>query len=150
LHPTLTGWWGVEDSFDWEAPPPHAARSDAEQFQDGSPPLFGAFALRAALEVIETEGITAIQGTVMDNIAAIEEVIKAAGGEILEPWDGEDERSGIISFCLEGEASAHTTQRLEDAEIIVSERSGWVRVAPHASTDPAVGDVLAEVLDLSR
>ena len=146
LHPTLTGWWGVEDSFDWDAPPPHTARSDAEQFQDGSPPLFGAFALRAALEVVEAEGIRAIQAAVMENVAAAEDVISAAGGEILALWDRDDERSGILAFRFEDEPSAQVTQRLDDAEIIVSERGGWVRVAPHASTDPGVFDVLAEVL----
>lgn len=150
LHPTLTGWWGVEDSFDWDTPPPHAARSDAEQFQDGTPPLFGAFALQAAIEVIEAEGITAIQATVMDTVVVVEEAINAAGGEILENWDGDDERSGILAFRLEGESSAQTTQRLDDAGVIVSDRSGWVRLAPHASTDPAVVDVLAEVIDQQR
>ncbi|MEA2001186.1 MAG: aminotransferase class V-fold PLP-dependent enzyme [Actinomycetota bacterium] len=147
LHPTLTGWWGVEDSFDWDTLPPHKARTDAEVFQDGSPPLFGAMALAAALEVIEAEGMPTIHQAVMDNVKALEEVVRTAGAEILEPWDDDDERSGILSFRLDGEENVVTAQRLADAGISVSSHSNWVRLAPHASTDLAVAEILAEVLD---
>lgn len=147
LHPTLTGWWGVEDAFDWDTPPPHLARSDAEMFQDGGPPLYGAFALAAALEVIAAEGMAQIHATVMENVEAIEEAVRRVGGEVLEPWDSDDERSGILSFRMPGEAPETTAQRLADAEVVVSLRSEWVRIAPHATTDLAVIDVLLEVLD---
>jgi selenocysteine lyase/cysteine desulfurase len=150
LHPTLTGWWGVEDAFDWDTLPPHTARSDAERFQDGSPPLFGAMALAAALEVIEAEGMATIHGTVMENVKAVEEVVRTSGAEVLEPWDGDEERSGILSFRIPDEPSAVTWQRFADAGMTVSQRSGWVRVAPHATTDLTITEVLAEVLDGDR
>ncbi len=147
LHPTLTGWWGVEDSFDWDTLPPHAARADAERFQGGGPPLFGALALAAALEVIEAEGIGVIEETIMENAMAIEEVVRGSGAEILEPWDSDEERSGILSFQMPDEPSAATAQRLADAGVTVSSRGEWVRTAPHASTDLAVTEIVAEVLD---
>jgi selenocysteine lyase/cysteine desulfurase len=150
LHPTLTGWWGVENSFDWDTLPPHTARSDAEMFQDGGPPLFGAFALAAAIEIIEAEGMGAIHASVMANAKTIEETVRTVGGEILDPWDSDAERSGILSFRMPGEPAEATFQRLADAEVVASLRSGWVRVAPHASTDLAVTEVLAEVLDSRR
>ena len=147
LHPTLTGWWGVEDSFDWDMLPPHAPRADAERFQGGGPPLFGAFALAAALEIIEAEGMRAIQETVMENAKAIEDVVRGCGAEVLEPWDGDEERSGILSFQMPNEPGSATAQRLANADVTVSSRGEWVRTAPHASTDLAVLDILAEVLD---
>jgi selenocysteine lyase/cysteine desulfurase len=150
LHPTLTGWWGVEDSFDWDVLPPHTARPDAERFQDGGPPLFGAFALGAAVEVIEAEGIGAIEEAVMENVVAIEEVVRAGGGTVLDPWESDEERSGILSFQLPDEPAAATAHRLAEAGLTVSLRSEWVRTAPHASTDPAAFDVLAEVIDAER
>lgn len=148
LHSTLTGWWGVDDSFDFDELPPHRARDDAERFHDGGPSLFGAFALAAAIDLIEAEGIGAIDAAVMENVKAIEDLVRSADGEILDPWDDDEERSGILSFRLPQEPAAATAQRLDEAEIIVSPRGDWVRIAPHASTDPAVFDVLAEVLDV--
>jgi selenocysteine lyase/cysteine desulfurase len=146
LHPALTGWWGVADAFDWDRLPPHEPRLDAERFQDGTPPLFGAAAIAAAVEVIEAEGMSAIESAVMENVALLEEVVRASGAELLEPWDTEEERSGIISFRLEGESSNATLARLAAAGITVSERLGWVRMAPHASTDPDLAGLLAEAL----
>lgn len=147
LQPTLTGWWGVEDSFDWDTLPPHIARADAERFQGGGPPLFGAFALAAAIEVVAAEGMPAIHEAVMDNAKAIEGVVLGCGAEVLEPWDDDEERSGILSFQMPNEPCALTTQRLADAGVTVSTRGEWVRSAPHASTDLAVLEILAEVLD---
>ena len=147
LHPTLTGWWGVEDAFDWEEMPPHSARNDSERFQSGSPPLFGAMALAAALEVVEAEGMPNIHATVMENVIALEEVVRSVDAEVLDLWDGDEERSGILAFRLPEESAATTAVRLADAGVTVSTRSGWVRLAPHATTDLAVTDVLAEVLD---
>jgi len=146
LHPSLTGWWGVVDAFAWENLPPHAPRPDAERFQDGTPPLFGASAIEAAIEVIEAEGMGAIESAVMENVALLEEVLLAAGAELLDPWETVEERSGILSFRLSEEPSTTTVQRLAAAGVFVSERLGWVRVSPHATTDPDISGLLAEVL----
>lgn len=147
LHSTLTGWWGVEDSFDWDELPPHAAREDAERFHDGGPSFFAALALEAAIAVIDAEGLAAIGEAVLENVKALEDVVRAAGGAVLDPWDDDDERSGILSFRMSEEPAAATAQRLDEAELVVSKRGEWIRLAPHATTDLAVLDVLAEVLD---
>jgi len=147
LHSTLTGWWGVEDAFDWDELPPHPAREDAERFHDGGPSFLTALALEAAIEVIEAEGIAAIGESVVENAKALEDVVRVAGGEVLDPWDDDAERSGILSFRMTSEPVATTAQRLEEAELVASKRGEWIRLAPHATTDPAVIDVLAEVLD---
>jgi selenocysteine lyase/cysteine desulfurase len=103
-------------------------------------------ALGAALEIIEAEGMPNIHATVIENAMAIEDVVRAAGAEVLDLWGDEDERSGIVSFRLPTEPALATTNRLADAGVTVSVRAGWVRSAPHATTDPAVTEVLAEVL----
>jgi selenocysteine lyase/cysteine desulfurase len=147
LHSTLTGWWGVEDSFDWDELPPHRARDDAERFHDGGPSFFAAAAMAAAVDIIESEGMVVIDAAVMENARAIEDVVRQAGGVVLDPWSEDAERSGIVSFQLADEPATVTMQRLDEAEVTVSLRGDWLRAAPHASTDPAVFDVLAEVLD---
>ena len=37
-----------------------------------------------------------------------------------------------------------------ESEVIVSPRGDWVRIAPHATTDLAVLDVIAEILDTAE
>lgn len=146
LAPTLTGWWGVEGFLDFGLPPPHSPRETADRFQEGSPPYFGALQMGAAVEVIELAGITAIEATIGERVAALEEAVRTAGAEVLAPWQNPGERAGILCFRLPGEDAAATAARLADAGLVVSRRSGWVRVAPHASTPSETAGRLGEAL----
>ena len=147
LDPTLTGWCGVEAFLDFEAPPPHGARETAGRFQEGSPPYLGALQMGAAVEVIEMAGMAAIEAAVLARAAAVEEVVRRAGAEVLAPWRRPEERAGIISFRLPGEDPAVTAAGLASAGLVVSRRSGWVRVSPHASTPPESAGMLREALN---
>lgn len=146
LAPTLSGWWGVEGFMDFETPPPHPERATADRFQLGSPPVFGGLQLGAAVEVIELAGIDAIEATVLARVESLEQAARSAGAEILAPWRNPSERAGILCFRLPGEEAAATAARLAAAGLVVSRRSGWVRVAPHASTPPETADRLGEAL----
>ena len=146
LAPTLTGWCGVEGYLDFETPPPHAIRGDAGRFQEGSPPYLGTLQMGAAVEVIELAGVAAIEAAVLARAAAVEEVVRRAGAEVLAPWRRSQERAGIVSFRLPGEDPAATAARLAAAGLVVSRRSGWVRVSPHASTPPESAGMLREAL----
>jgi len=146
LAPTLTGWWGVQGFLDFGLAPPHAPRDTAGRFQEGSPPYFGALQMGAAVEVIELAGIRAIEAAIRERVAALEEAVRAAGAEVLAPWRGPEERAGILCFRLPGEEAAATVARLAEAGLVVSCRSGWVRVAPHASTPLETAGRLGESL----
>ncbi len=146
LSPTLTGWYGVEDFLDTDSPPPHPPRRDAERHHEGSPPLFGAIALGAAASVIEEAGIAAIEAAVLERCRQFEEVLRSRSAEIMAPWRGDAERSGILSFRLPGEEAAATAARLRAAGFVLSERGSWLRLSPHATTPPEVGDLLAEAV----
>jgi len=146
LAPTLTGWCGVEHFLDFEAPPPHEIRANAGRFQEGSPPYLGTLQMGAAVEVIEMAGMAAIEAAVLARAGAVEEAVRRLGAEVLAPWQGPHERAGIVCFRLPGEGPAATVGRLAAAGLVVSRRSGWVRVSPHATTPPEVADRLAEAL----
>jgi selenocysteine lyase/cysteine desulfurase len=146
LEPTLTGWCGVDHYLDFETPPPHEIRGDAGRFQQGSPPYLGTLQMGAAAEVIEMAGIDAIEAAVLARAAAVEEAARRAGAEVLAPWHGPRERAGIVCFRLPGEEPAATAARLAAAGLVVSRRSGWVRVSPHATTPPEAVRRLAEAL----
>jgi selenocysteine lyase/cysteine desulfurase len=146
LVPTLTGWWGVEEPFDFDTPPPHEERTDAERLHGGSPAVLGALAFAAAIEVIEIAGIAAIEEAVLDHASRVEEVLRDAGAAILDPWRSPQERSGIVSFSLPGEDPEATHARLGAAGIACTRYGSIIRLAVHASTDAAGFDLLAEAL----
>jgi selenocysteine lyase/cysteine desulfurase len=146
LNPTLTGWCGVEQYLDFEIPPPHETQVTAGRFQEGSPPYLGTLQMGAAVEVIELAGMAQIEAAVLARAAAVEEVVRRAGAEVLAPWRRPEERAGIVSFRLPGEDPAATAGRLAAAGLVVSRRSGWVRVSPHATTPPEAAQRLAEAL----
>jgi len=146
LEATLTGWCGVEHYLDFETPPPHDVRENAGRFQEGSPPYLGTLQMGAAVEVIEMAGITAIEEAVLERAAAVEDAVRRAGAEVLAPWHRPGERAGIISFRLPGEDPTATAERLGASGLVVSRRSGWVRVSPHATTPVESAARLEEAL----
>ena len=147
LEPVLTGWFGVDAFMDFATPPPHRPRDGAERFLAGSPGHFGAAALTAALEVIASAGMDAIEDTVVSRAETLEAALRRLGAAILAPWRQRSERAGIVCFRLPGEETATTARRLQFAGISVAERSGWVRLSPHASTPEDIGDRLVAALD---
>lgn len=146
LAPVLTGWWGVERFLDFAQPPPHPPRDTADRFQVGSPAVFGALQFGAAVEVIDMAGMELVEAAIRERIEALEEAMRRAGAEVLAPWRSPAERAGILCFRLPGEDAADTAARLGAAGLVVSRRSGWVRVAPHASTPPDTAGRLGEAL----
>lgn len=146
LESHLTGWYGVEDFlvFDQKW---HAPRPDAEQFQEGSPPIFGGVAVGAAIDVIEMAGIDEIHRAVVERVCEIEDVVRGRGGEVLEPWESDEERAGILNWRLTSEPASVTWERLIGAGVICVERiPGWIRVAPHASTSDRTVAMLEETI----
>lgn len=134
LQPHAVGWYGVEDFLDFEQPPMHEPRPDAERFHEGSPPMFGAMQMRAAVEVIEIAGIDAIEAAIVQRASQMEEALRAVGAEVCAPWETESERAGIVCVRMPGESSTQTAERLIADGLQVSDRQGWVRISVHATT----------------
>jgi len=146
LAPTLTGWWGVEDNFAFEVPPPHPPVERADRFLESSPNLLGAVAAAAALGVIETGGVGEIEAAVLERSGAVLEIVRSVGGEFLEPWRNDRERAGIVTFRIPWVGSAEVVEQLGIAGFIVSERNGWIRVSPHATTPLTAIEAFGEAL----
>ncbi len=73
LEPTLSGWLGVAEPFDFELPVPQPVHASALRYQMSAPPLPAAAGITAALEVLELAGIDAISEAVLARSAAVEE-----------------------------------------------------------------------------
>ncbi len=146
LAPTLSGWWSVEDNHAFEIPPMHEIVGTADRFVEGSPNLPGAVAAAAALEIVEREGIAAIEHAVLERSGAVIDIARSLGAEIIAPWASDAERAGIVTFRIDGLPAAEAVARLDGQGFVVSERNGWIRVSPHATTPLAVIDSFGAAL----
>ncbi|MEN8233382.1 MAG: aminotransferase class V-fold PLP-dependent enzyme [Actinomycetota bacterium] len=146
LSPTLTGWFGVEESYVFEVPPPHPALGTAERFLESSPNLLGAVTSAAALDVVAIDGIDSIEAAVLERSGAALEIVRSLGGEVIAPWRSDRERAGIVTFRLPGLEATEVVRRLGEEGFVVSERSGWIRVSPHATTPLSAIEAFGEAL----
>ncbi len=147
LHPTLTGWLGVADPFDSSTSHPHDPVPGATRFAAGTPGFGAVAALGAAFEILEGVSGIDVEDQVINRAQAVEEAARRSGAEVLAPWRTRGERSGIVTFRPARESSGVVHRRLQSGGLTVTERNGWLRVAPHATTHPeappAMGAVLA-------
>ena len=106
----------------------------------------GAVAAAAALAVVGVGGDAAIEHAVLERSRLVYEAVRRLDAEILAPWRSERERAGIVTFRIQGRASAAVVDALAAEGFVVSERGGWVRVAPHATTPLAAIDAFGSTL----
>jgi selenocysteine lyase/cysteine desulfurase len=146
LEPTLTGWWSVEDGYAFEVPPPHPALATADRFLEGSPNLLGAVAAAAALGVVDGGGTDEIEAAVLERSGAVLDLVRSLDAEVIAPWRSDRERAGIITFRLPGLPATEAVDSLASVGFVVSERNGWIRVSPHATTPMRVIEALGAAL----
>ena len=146
LEPTLTGWWSVEDGFAFEVPPPHPALATADRFLEGSPNLLGAVASAAAFDVVDAGGMNEIEAAVLERSGAIVDLARSFGAEVITPWRSDAERAGIVTFRLAGVSATDAVESLAVAGFVVSERNGWIRVSPHATTPMRVIEAFGDAV----
>jgi selenocysteine lyase/cysteine desulfurase len=146
LEPTLTGWWSVEDGYAFEVPPPHSALATADRFLESSPNLLGAVAAAAALGVVDGGGTDEIEAAVLERSGAVLDLVRSLDAEVIVPWRSDRERAGIITFRLPGLPATEAVDSLASVGFVVSERNGWIRVSPHATTPMRVIEALGAAL----
>ena len=133
LQPALTGWFGREDIFafdgrklDWA---PTAAR-----FEVATPPVVGAYAARASIEMIEQIGIDAIRDWT-DRLGA--RAIEGARERGLEIDGTADRKRKTATTAVRWPGDAKQAEdRLRRQGIVVASRGPVVRLAPHFFNTP--------------
>jgi selenocysteine lyase/cysteine desulfurase len=140
IHPVLLGWNSVTNAGSY-LPYHFELRRDAARLEPGSAPHLGILALGAALDLLLEVGRAAIEARVLEITDQLAEGLRRIGATILSPRSG-PERSAILTFAL-GDA-ADLCRALLDAGIIVRQRLGGIRLAPHFYND---ADDVARVLD---
>jgi selenocysteine lyase/cysteine desulfurase len=132
LHPTLTGWTGVEDValFDDEE---HPAAPDARRMSLTNLSPIAAAALAAALELLEQVGVAAVEAHIRMRVDQLIDTVRSCGGRVLSATEPA-RRAGIVSFHLPGTDPATVAKALHEHGVTPSRRSDSLRLSAHAST----------------
>jgi kynureninase len=142
LEPTMTGWFGAADQFDFDIGE-FAFRDDARRFELGTPALHTVHTALGGQEIIDEVGIDRIRA---HNAALTERLIDGAraAGLGLRIAGRPEARSAIVMIAHDNPHAA--VARLADAGIIVDARPGYVRVSPHFYNTEDEVDRCLEVL----
>ncbi len=127
VEPVLLGWKNVKDAGRY-LPYHFDLRDDAGRLEEGTPAQLGIQALGAAVDLLLEVGPRAIEARILAFTAELAEGLQRRGATILSPL-GDAERSGILTFRLGDPAALHAA--LTRAGIVVRQRAGGIRLAPH-------------------
>ena len=142
LRPLSRGWWSVAQAGRYELEEQPLADT-ARRYECGTLPTANAYGLRAALELLNEVGIAAIAARIRELTAKTTQALRGRGFAI-QRAEGEGEWSGIVSCETPGRDPARLAAELEKRGVLVTARSGRLRLAVHAWNDE--GD-LARLLD---
>ena len=98
------------------------------------------------MKVIEVGGVREIESAVLARSGAVLDCIRSLGADVIAPWRSDRERAGIVTFRLPGRDTVSTVAALGASGFLVSERNGWIRVAPHATTPMQVIEAFGDAL----
>ncbi len=128
LKPSLIGWMSVENENEFEKIE-YKLKSQAGRFEEGTYNVMGIYALGASLDMISEIGINNIHERVSGlGELTIEEADKR-GFNIKSPRDARM-RGGIVSFSGDFDP-ADIRDELMKLNIVINERGGALRLAPH-------------------
>jgi selenocysteine lyase/cysteine desulfurase len=142
IHPVMLGWKSVDDASAY-LPYHFDLRGDAGRFEAGSAPHLAIHALGAAIDLLLEIGAAPIEARVLELTDQLADGLRSLGATVMSPR-GPAERSAILTFALGDTAALH--RALTEAGIVVRQRLGGIRLAPHFYNDASdVARVLAVV-----
>lgn len=144
FNESMTGWMTRVRSWDYEDTTQPVVNS-AKRFEEGAYNMPGIQALDASVSLLLEVGPAEVFRRIEALNARLDEGLRKRGYEVVSPR-GEGERSGILVFRREGLDPAECVKRLEEREIYVTARRGWVRVSPHFYNQPEQIDRLLAAL----
>ncbi len=128
LRPNLIGWKSVKNDYDFENID-FTLKENALRFEEGSFNVMGVWALGAALDLLFEIGIENVGA----RIHALGDLIMDEAGKRgfrLRTIRDRSERGGIVSFSG-GFDPVVLKKRLRESNIVVNNRGGALRMAPH-------------------
>jgi len=143
LEPAITGWFGRInpfafriDALDWP--------STARRFESGTPPVPNAYAVLAALRLLDAVGYDMIGSHVEQLVTRYLGWASDAGFVVRTPAAGERRGPLVVVESLDGPA---LVARLDARGVITSCRDNGLRVSFHAYNDAADVDAVVRALE---
>ena len=129
LVPTATGWFAQENPYamDIYHNLPHAT---ARRFEAGTPNSCGLFAAEAGLKLLLSVGLEAVAEQIGKITDLVKDAVDAHGWTLVTPR----ERHGAM-LAIKSKDAATLVSRLQERDVILTDRDGNIRVAPHFYND---------------
>jgi len=143
LRPTVTGWFGARDQFQFRTTE-FEFKDDAARLEAGTPAVAPIFAANAALDIIQEIGVERIRER---SRYLADDVVRRAldrGWKVSSPLDGA-ERSSIVLLALE--RPDELVQGLTERGIIVDFRPGLLRISPNFYNTIEENEIIFAALD---
>jgi selenocysteine lyase/cysteine desulfurase len=128
IHQSTLGWTSVTDPFTFDNLDPERLRPDSGRYENGTLNFAGISGLKAALQFAFEFGIEEMQKQTLDLTEYFIDRLQSRGVHVLTPTP-RSERAGIVTFEMENATEIH--ERLTKQSIIISNRAGKLRAAPH-------------------
>jgi cysteine desulfurase/selenocysteine lyase len=131
------GWHMLENAKDFSRSEWQPAAS-ARRFECGSPNMLGAVALDASLSLLEEVGMAQVEHAVHERVQWLLDGISTLPGAHIHSATQHNQRSGILTFSLDGWEHAELFAALHKEQIICVQRGPGIRLSPHFYTPPAI------------
>ena len=143
LRPTVTGWWGARDQFQFRTRD-FDFRDDAQRLEAGTPAMAPVYAASAALDLVLEIGVDRIRERTRYLADDLVRRVRERGWEVRSPLDGA-QRSSIVMLALD--RPDELVHGLTDRGIIVDSRPGLLRISPHFFNTVEENQVVVSALD---
>ncbi len=143
LRPTITGWWGARDQFQFRTTD-FEFRDDAARLEAGTPAVAAIFAASAALDIVHEIGVERIRERSRFLADDIVRRARERGWQVNSPLDGA-ERSSIVMLRLD--RPDELVRDLSTRGIIVDYRPGLLRISPHFYNTVEENEAIMSALD---
>jgi selenocysteine lyase/cysteine desulfurase len=130
---SMCGWCGLQNPQDYDNyDQPY--KPNAKRFEEGSHNLMTIHALGSSIRLLLDAGIPQIEERVLELTSYLIRKLLEKGYEVITPLD-ERQRAGIVSVRWPHGDPAAFVRELQEKNILIAARRGFLRISPHFYND---------------